>query len=112
MPPTSTAGPRFASFVAFEEAWSGFEAVAATLDRKLCLADIPWPLDLPTISGVELHDASVERKRKLRAALLRWHPDKWAPLFSQVREADKAEVTERVKEVTRRILAEKEQFAG
>lgn len=79
--------------------------------QELRCADVPWPLDLPSISGSDSQDSDAERKRKLRAALLRWHPDKWAPLLEQVREADKAVVLEKVKEVTRRLLAEKERLA-
>merc|ERR1712232_798260 len=100
-----------ATFAAYEEAWSCFETQAAGGSQVLGCADIPWPLDLPTVSGAADHDSGPERKRKLRTALLRWHPDKWAPLLGRIRDVDKAEVTERVKEVTRRILAEKERFS-
>lgn len=101
-----------ASFTEFEDAWSVFEnRVSVGQDQQVSYADIPWPLGLPTVSGITGGDASGDRKRKLRAALLRWHPDKWAPILNRVRDAEKASVTERVMEVTRRILAEKEQFS-
>eukprot|EP00747_Dinoflagellata_sp_TGD_P223156 gnl/TRDRNA2_/TRDRNA2_94781_c0_seq1.p1 gnl/TRDRNA2_/TRDRNA2_94781_c0~~gnl/TRDRNA2_/TRDRNA2_94781_c0_seq1.p1 ORF type:complete len:416 (-),score=52.12 gnl/TRDRNA2_/TRDRNA2_94781_c0_seq1:13-1260(-) len=100
------------SFASYEEAWVGFEARAADSDHVLTYAEIPWPLGLPAVSGIVSQDGAGERKRKFRAALLRWHPDKWGPLLSRVIEADRSRVTERVKEVTRRILAERETFGG
>eukprot|EP00931_Biecheleriopsis_adriatica_P047385 TRINITY_DN27321_c0_g1_i1.p1 TRINITY_DN27321_c0_g1~~TRINITY_DN27321_c0_g1_i1.p1 ORF type:complete len:444 (+),score=66.21 TRINITY_DN27321_c0_g1_i1:88-1332(+) len=102
--------PGIRSFSAYEEAWSSFESRAMTSNEPLADGEIPWPLDLPTVSGIEGHDSAGDRKRKLRAALLRWHPDKWGPLLSRVREEERAAVAERVQEVTRRILAEKEQY--
>lgn len=101
--------PRFANFAAFEQAWSTFE-VKVKGEAQLAYTDIPWPLSLPSVSGAATTDAPAERKKKLRGALLRWHPDKWAPLFARVKEADKVKVTEQIKEVTRRILDEKERL--
>lgn len=80
-------------------------------DQQLSFVDIPWPLGLPTVSGAVAGDTGADRKRKLRAALLRWHPDKWASILGRVKEADQALVAERVQEVTRRIIAEKEHFS-
>lgn len=104
-------GPRFANAAAYEEAWSKFESRAKAGD-SVTYFDIPWPLNLPSVSGASPSDATGERKKKLRSALLRWHPDKWAPLMDRVREADRALVTQQVKEVTRRIIGEKERFGG
>lgn len=101
--------PRFASFQAFEEAWGKFEAKVRD-QGAISYADVPWPLSLLTVSGVTSADSAPERKKKLRAALLRWHPDKWAPLLGRVKDADKQQVITQVKEVTRKILAEKEQY--
>lgn len=75
--------------------------------QALRCTDVPWPLGMPTVSGIRGQDSKAEQKRKLRDALLRWHPDKWAPILAQVREADRPPVLEKVKEVTQRILAEK-----
>eukprot|EP00930_Biecheleria_cincta_P103140 TRINITY_DN95075_c0_g1_i1.p1 TRINITY_DN95075_c0_g1~~TRINITY_DN95075_c0_g1_i1.p1 ORF type:complete len:447 (-),score=65.01 TRINITY_DN95075_c0_g1_i1:75-1415(-) len=104
-------GPRFASFSAYEEAWTKFEKSGMGDTSELSLQDIPWPLDLKTVSGIESGDSSADCKRKLRAALLRWHPDKWGSILGRIRESDKDEVTDRVQEVTRRILEEKAQHA-
>lgn len=96
----------FACYSDFDVAWRTF---AAQVSRKqpLHYADIPWPTCLPSVSGVEPKDNAAERKKKLRAALVRWHPDKWGSIFDLVHDCDKASVMERVKEVTRRILEEK-----
>lgn len=103
--------PNFASFEAYESAWSKFEGRMKS-GTALSFSDIPWPTKLPTISGASTSDSTAECKKKLRGALLRWHPDKWTPILNLVAEVDKAKVTEEVKEVTRRILAEKERFGG
>lgn len=110
MPPTQSR-TRFANFDAYEEAWSKFEKSSVGDTSELSLQDIPWPLDLETISGIESGDSSADCKRKLRAALLRWHPDKWGLILSRIRENDKDEVTDLVQKVTRRILEEKAQYA-
>lgn len=101
--------PRFASFAAYQEAWSAFETKVSG-DNLLSYKDIPWPLSLSSVSGAAGTDAPADRKKKLRGALLRWHPDKWAPLFARVKDEDKQKVTEQIKEVTRRILEEKQRF--
>lgn len=104
-------GPRFSSFASYEEAWSRFEQKSKD-GQPISYADIPWPTSLSAVSGAAGTDEAGARKSKLRAALLRWHPDKWAPLLSRIRETDQASVTEKVKEVTRRILEEKQRFGG
>jgi len=101
--------PRFANFAAFEEAWRSFETKVKG-EGALTYKDVPWPLSLSSVSGATATDALAERKKKLRGALLRWHPDKWAPIFARVKESDKERVTEQIKEVTRRILQEKQRL--
>eukprot|EP00929_Paragymnodinium_shiwhaense_P090625 TRINITY_DN5079_c0_g2_i1.p2 TRINITY_DN5079_c0_g2~~TRINITY_DN5079_c0_g2_i1.p2 ORF type:complete len:336 (-),score=107.57 TRINITY_DN5079_c0_g2_i1:74-1015(-) len=94
----------------YDAAWSRFEKLASAAAAKLCMADVPWPLALPTVSGIVSADPPKERKNKWRAAVLRWHPDKWTPILDRMVESDKAKVIEKVKEVTRRILDEKTRF--
>jgi len=90
--------------------WEDFEKKVSQ-DTRLCLAEVPWPKELPaTVSEVSSVDSLADRKRKLRKAVLRWHPDKWARAIPLFGEAERTEVLERVKAVTRRILAEKEKF--
>jgi hypothetical protein len=63
-----------------------------------------------TISGVGTNESLEMRKRKLRAALVRWHPDKWAKVLDCIHESDRAQVVDKVKEVTRRIIEEKKRY--
>lgn len=99
---------RFADFAAYEVAWAAFMAAAAGgAESPLRCADVPWPLELPTVSGIEPCDDPGQRKRKLRAALLRWHPDKWAPILERIAEAEQPNVLAKVEEVTRRIIDER-----
>eukprot|EP00930_Biecheleria_cincta_P098045 TRINITY_DN89730_c0_g1_i1.p1 TRINITY_DN89730_c0_g1~~TRINITY_DN89730_c0_g1_i1.p1 ORF type:complete len:461 (-),score=98.77 TRINITY_DN89730_c0_g1_i1:181-1563(-) len=116
-PPASKvpATPGFASFADFGKAWSSFEQklqTAGTSQKSAWLrcADIPWPTSLSSVSGAAAGDDPAEKKRKLRSALVRWHPDKWAPILEQVVESERAQVMEQVKQVTQRILEEKKRF--
>lgn len=109
--PAPTPKPKvFASFGEYNAAWSAFEQklkAASSATPHLGMADIPWPNGLLTVSGIVAGDAKAEKKQKLKAAVLRWHPDKWAPVLSAVRDQERAEVIQKVQEVTRRILDEK-----
>ena len=98
----------FRSFADFSAAWSTFEKKVSDIGSgsKLLVSDIPWPDGLVSVSGIS-GDTAAEAKKKLRTALLRWHPDKWAPILEHVAEADRAEVIARVKLVTQRLLEEK-----
>jgi len=109
--PPAPQAPRFANFGAYQEAWKSFETSAMASSQSLRYADVPWPSESFAVSGIDASDGASERKKKLRSALLRWHPDKWGPLLERVVEADKPRVMEQVKEITRRILTEKESCA-
>lgn len=114
--PRAASKPRpstnFMSFEDFDAAWAAFEKQVAAGAKDLRLADVPWPTTLPTVSGVESKESLDVRKRKLRAALVRWHPDKWGKLMECIHEADRGQVVERVKEVTRRIITEKKMYGS
>lgn len=82
--------------------------------------DVPWPRGDESALGLEPGDGPAERRRKLRAALLFWHPDKFPDKFRRVLgraaappggggwpELELAAALERAHEVTRRIIAEK-----
>lgn len=78
---------------------------------ELSLADVPWPPAPPaTVSGMSASDPADVKKRKLRAAVLRWHPDKWSPALQHFPAADQPVLLNRVKDVTQRILEEKRRF--
>lgn len=113
--PKVPAAPVFASFADFGKAWSSFEqklqtAASSQKSPWLRCADIPWPTSLPAVSGASAGDDPAEKKKKLRSALMRWHPDKWAPILEQVVESERAQVMDQVKHVTQRILEEKKRF--
>lgn len=120
-PPRTSAAPKrapqasalrpFATFGEFEAAWSKFER-AVDAGKPIRCADVPWPTALPTVSGVSAGDNAAERKKMLRAALVRWHPDKWGSIFALVCEEDSQIVMEKVKEVTRRIIDERKLYGG
>merc|ERR1712232_637855 len=99
----------FTSFAEYEAAWASFERKLSAPGSLRC-ENIPWPTTLPTVSGVEAQDPTPDKKRKLRAAVLRWHPDKWGPVLARVCEEERAKVVECVKEVTRKILDERRRF--
>jgi hypothetical protein len=101
---------RFTSFEEFDEAWSQFEQRAKAGETSLQFADVPWPTSLATVSGVNACESLDARKQKLRAALVRWHPDKWGKLLDSICEAERPRVVEKVKEVTRRIIEEKGRY--
>lgn len=110
--PSRPVGPRsFGSFAEYDAAWSAF---GAEIRKGGCIsfADVPWPVGLPAVSGVSADDNLRERRQKLKAAVLRWHPDKWSPVLARVREEERAAVMEKVQEVTRKILDERKQYGG
>ncbi|CAK9051911.1 Uncharacterized protein SCF082_LOCUS28448 [Durusdinium trenchii] len=109
----SQASP-FHSFADFCTAWSKLEKRLASgvQNAFLTCLDIPWPDGLPSVSGITASDTAAEAKKKLRTALLRWHPDKWTPILEHIAETDRVEVIARVKNVTQRLLEEKKRMDG
>lgn len=107
--PQFAADSLFPDFSSYDIAWKKFEC---GLDSKtdLKLLDIPWPPARCSVSGIASGDTEAQKKAKLRVSLLRWHPDKFHKIVEKTRDSDKMLVLERVKEVTQRILKEKNQF--
>lgn len=99
-------GKAYGSFAEYHRAW---EAVEAKVQAGAALhsADIPWPGGLPSVAGIAPGDGPADKKRKLRAALLRWHPDKWHTYLEKVVPNEREDVLSRVKDVTLRLLEEK-----
>lgn len=98
------------TFPAFQAAWLEFEQRLSVAGTFVGVADVPWPVTPAAALGIGAFDAPKDQKRKLRAAVLRWHPDKWGPILEKTREAERKDVMERVKEVTRMILQEKKRL--
>jgi len=51
--------------------------------------------------------AMAERKKLLRKALLRWHPDKWASVLPHIKEADRSAMADQLSTVTQAIVRQK-----
>lgn len=109
-PQKAQALPQFTSFAAFDAAWGAFEQRLSS-GVQLSFTDIPWPDSLSSVSGVAHSDNVTDRKKKLRGALMRWHPDKWSHILERIKDTEKASVLQHVKEVTQRILEEKKHFS-
>lgn len=102
---------------AMADAWTSYEsqwaAMLASTDT-LTFSSIPWPLlTVPdTPDGMEpadiasfllstSHSTSQTRRERIRAAQLRWHPDRFVRLMDRVAEVDRAAVEEAVGVVAR-----------
>ena len=79
------------------------------------LADIPFPPrnDIAGIAeaglrGVSSDAAAAARKKLLRKALLRFHPDKWAAVLGKVRAEDRAALGDELSTITQALLKEKD----
>lgn len=104
---------------AMVEAWNVYElrwvALSAAYDGIfLKFRDIPWPLLVPpltpeeiTAEGIEafilspLHSQEQTTKERIRAGLLRWHPDRFCRVLGRVRESERSAVEEGVGIVVR-----------
>lgn len=87
-----------------DAACAELEARLARRERPLRAADVPWP-PRRDVCGFHPEDGPAERKRKLRRALLRWHPDKWHGALEV--SPEKAKLAARLAEVTQQILRER-----
>lgn len=110
--PATTGANEAAASSASVDAWASFERMLKQAEGPVLQpTDVPWPAAPPaTVSGALSQDGPEERKAKLRAAVLRWHPDKWGRALPLFREEHMQKVLEQVKEVTRRILEERRRF--
>ncbi|KAG9094186.1 hypothetical protein FRC07_011345, partial [Ceratobasidium sp. 392] len=86
-------------------------------ERQLTFYDIPWPVAMPARSFDELqasaierfllspyHSTSKTRKMRLRAALMQWHPDKFAQRFvDRIEESHRNAILAAVNSVARTI---------
>jgi hypothetical protein len=111
----------FASWTAFDQAFTAFEAKLPSL-VEVRLADIPFP---PSRDPAGLVEAGVldggasgasgegctRRKKLLRKALLRWHPDKWSALAAKVCTEEHAELGRRLSELTQTLVEQKNKDA-
>ena len=114
----ASVGRRFASWSGFDAAFAAFEANLANVPAGLPsvrLADIPFPprgdpagLSEAGVRSGNSEEAASGRKKLLRKALLRWHPDKWGAVLGKVREEDKARLGEELAAITQALIREKD----
>ncbi|KAG1734721.1 uncharacterized protein EDB91DRAFT_584443 [Suillus paluster] len=101
------------------DAWNVYElrwvALSAAYDGiVLKFRDIPWPLLVPPLTPDEItperigafilssaHSPEQSPKERIRAALLRWHPDRFCRVLGRVRESERNAVEEGVGIVVR-----------
>ncbi|KAG2368132.1 hypothetical protein BDR07DRAFT_1448467 [Suillus spraguei] len=101
------------------DAWNVYElrwvALSAAYDGiVLKFRDIPWPLLIPPLTPSEItpegigafilstaHSPEQSPKERIRAALLRWHPDRFCRVLGRVRESERNAVEEGVGIVVR-----------
>eukprot|EP00927_Polykrikos_kofoidii_P034610 TRINITY_DN29332_c0_g1_i1.p1 TRINITY_DN29332_c0_g1~~TRINITY_DN29332_c0_g1_i1.p1 ORF type:complete len:649 (-),score=78.13 TRINITY_DN29332_c0_g1_i1:193-2049(-) len=89
--------------------WARLEEKLESGTELIRYSDIPWPASTVagSLTGVVSGDSPGVVRRKLAAALRRWHPDKWRRILDRVPEAEHARVMESVKTVAQRLLEEK-----
>ncbi|CAE6465044.1 unnamed protein product, partial [Rhizoctonia solani] len=106
-----------ASWQRYERKWQDLTNGVFPEGRQLTFYDIPWPVSMPARSFDELQSAAIEkfllnpshsatktRKMRLRAALMQWHPDKFAQRFvDRIEESHRTAILTAVNSVARVI---------
>ena len=118
--PTASAAPKargrfFDSWTAFDQAFTTWEAESAG-HETLSLETIPFPpahdpaglSEAGLLRGVSGEGGEQNRKKLLRKALLRWHPDKWMSNASKIRAEELSELTERLSAITQALVEQKD----
>ncbi|KAL4080393.1 hypothetical protein V8B97DRAFT_747400 [Scleroderma yunnanense] len=99
------------------ETWNSYESrwvAIASSSNTLHFEDIPWPVlvspkcatditvdNITTFILHPAHSSSQSRRERIRAALLRWHPDRFRRLLQRVPELERKAIEEGVCAVTR-----------
>ena len=103
--------------------WNDYESAWTSLlssSERVTFASIPWPLMSKPTSSEDLRDPAkvaeflfeslkvdgitIKRKDRLRASLLRWHPDKLRGVIARVAEEEVEEVQEGISAVARGLV--------
>jgi hypothetical protein len=99
------------------EAWNAYEsrwsAISAS-SEPLGFRDIPWPVLVAPIGASDLtpedisgfllhpaHSSNHSRRERIRAALLRWHPDRFRRILNRVVDSEKSVIEEGVGVIAR-----------
>mmetsp|Transcript_13504 Transcript_13504/g.23491 ORF Transcript_13504/g.23491 Transcript_13504/m.23491 type:complete len:332 (-) Transcript_13504:96-1091(-) len=110
--PRTSAPLRLESHAAFNDAWAALERKVRS-GARLSLSDIPRPVSSEVLTGIARYDDRKQQKKKLWAALKRWHPDKgnqWEPILTQIREEDRTQAEQLSTEMAVMIIQEKERL--
>merc|ERR1712098_30069 len=97
---------RFASWAEYDAAFQKFDGALSGM-KTVHFKDIPWPEFTDSSTSILGVGDPSARKKRLRQALLRWHPDKWAGVLERIASSDRALVGTKLGEVTNAILEEK-----
>ncbi|CAE6363063.1 unnamed protein product [Rhizoctonia solani] len=106
-----------AAWARYEQGWQNLINGVNAEGRPLTFYDIPWPVSMPARSFEELQSSAIEkfllnpchsptktRKMRLRAALMQWHPDKFAQRFvDRIEESHRTAILAAVNSVARTI---------
>jgi hypothetical protein len=86
-----------------DDKWIKF---SKSYDTPIQFTDVPWPSG-PQDNILNIKNTSdKDKKIIIRAALLRWHPDKFIQVFGgRLAENDKEKIVNKVKEITQQINA-------
>jgi len=104
------------SWLEYDSTYQRFETIVLpkAKDATLSLSILPLPPTQPALVSMTILDSSSssydERKRKIRLALLRWHPDKATSFAHKFVPQDRDLLVSTSAEITRRILIEKKQL--
>jgi len=92
---------------AYESRWATLSAPSSSSSETLVFRDIPWPVLAEPARAAEVtpdhvaeflmhpaHSLNHSRRDRIRAALLRWHPDRFRRILNRVVESERSEVDE------------------
>jgi hypothetical protein len=81
------------------------DGLAQQASGSLRFSSIPWPMNPPPSTPTDItaalvsafvlssaHSAELSRRERVRAALLRWHPDRFGRFLERVEQAERADV--------------------
>lgn len=98
--------------VSYESAWATFSALPPA--HPIAYRDVPWPLPESSIGDVALLRRTIlqgasgpsDVRARLRAEMLRWHPDKFGARFrARLVPGDAARILAGVKAVSQQLTA-------
>ena len=97
------------TWATYDKAYADFEKrqLPSALEGSLAFSALPLPPEFGSVAAPAAN--ADERKKALRAALLRWHPDKASSFATKFNPQDRHKVIATAAAITRRIILEKKQ---